>query len=1367
MGSVTALMMDVITEKSGHSVTPMAVSVCITPAAPSPLPIPYPVIAQAVEGITDAALRTKVTGSPVATVGSVLKTCHGNEPGTLKEVVSLNTAGPVFIIMGAPIVLCELGMMGITTSMCISNKAITVGANGTASGAGGGGGGGGGAGGGGGPAAGPGGPSGPSNGGGGGGGSNSGAGGSGSSAGGRSSGEAGPPGSSSGPPGQHQCQGGHPVDLVTGAVVDIATDLELPGIIPLAFTRQYASTGFRDRRSSLGAGWSHSFDQRVELVREGGHESFTFFASDGRRVYFEPIKVGERSFHRRERLTLVRDGEHDFRIEDLASRLTSTFRPLSPGGASYVHSTRDAYGNALEYGYEDGRLSAVRDTAGRVVVPRFRGQHLVRLEVQIGGVAEQWVDFEIDEQGLLVAVVNALGHADEYEYDGYGRLTAATTRAGARFQYAYDGDSGRCSRTWGPKGLYAIELEYDDEARQTRVYGEESRVIDWADLPGYARRESLLDGTMLEEVAYDADGYLIAKVNGAGEGEKAWYDHAGCEIRRVDALGGVFSVELDQRGFPQRRIEPDGNVTELAYNDHRALVRGKLPSGKELVFHYDDKGRLARVDDDGGVLRAYEYDAQHNVIAETDARGLRTTFAYDALGRAISQTDPIGRVTRVVRDRLGRPTEVRRPDGTTVQRAFDGTGRVTREIDPMGGVTDITWKGMGKVGKLIEPDGRSWSFDYTAQERIAKITNPLGESYSFVYDEAGNVVSTKTFDDRETKYSHDSAGRVVRVELADKSWRSYDYDREGNLLRDECSDGSVTELRRDARGRIVEATLSEKLADGAASKHVTLFERDRLGQILVERQGDRTLSLGYDLDGNTVERVLFEGSTTRWAFDRERNLTSVDHGGRSFGFERDAAGREVRRTDARGVFSVQHTFDALDRLVEQRVVGAGGADGVPDVIAERRYGRDRRGRVTRIDDALWSKTEYAYDRAGRLISASHDDHRQVFQYDPASSLVSALDKLAGAGGSKKWKLGAGNRLLETERFAFGYDKRGRRTSKRDKQTGLITDYVWDARDRLREVRLPDGRRVTMSYDAFGRRVRKEVHASDGQRPQVVELIWHHDQLCAELSRERGVRVFVHHPNGGAPLLHVEKGEVFHVVTDQVGKPRELIDGAGKVAWAARHDAWGRVVDERWDTQGEQNRGYRVRSPFRLLGQYEDEETGLGHTRYRAFDAEVGRWLSPDPLGVRGGMNLNGFDGAPTFEIDPLGLSTGGGNPHNHPPWTNPDGSIKWPPDRGFASVSDNTLQPGHQIDRYGGWNDEKGFHDKGTFVADSGTPYGQRALPAGTDQKPYKKYEVVKPLPVKTGPAAPWFGEPGGGTQHELPDSIDNLLASGHIKEVP
>ncbi len=119
---VKTVMMDAITEKSGHQMTPCAVSVCTTPAAPSPIPVPYPVTASAAEGSKDAPSRTKMGGAKIITVGACFKACHGNEPGTMKEVVSLNTGGPAFIVMGAPIVFVELGMCGITGSPGFLNK---------------------------------------------------------------------------------------------------------------------------------------------------------------------------------------------------------------------------------------------------------------------------------------------------------------------------------------------------------------------------------------------------------------------------------------------------------------------------------------------------------------------------------------------------------------------------------------------------------------------------------------------------------------------------------------------------------------------------------------------------------------------------------------------------------------------------------------------------------------------------------------------------------------------------------------------------------------------------------------------------------------------------------------------------------------------------------------------------------------------------------------------------------------------------------------------------------------------------------------------------------------------------------------------
>jgi RHS repeat-associated protein len=104
--------------------------------------------------------------------------------------------------------------------------------------------------------------------------------------------------------------------------------------------------------------------------------------------------------------------------------------------------------------------------------------------------------------------------------------------------------------------------------------------------------------------------------------------------------------------------------------------------------------------------------------------------------------------------------------------------------------------------------------------------------------------------------------------------------------------------------------------------------------------------------------------------------------------------------------------------------------------------------------------------------------------------------------------------------------------------------------------------------------------------------------------------------------------------------KELVDEDGRVAWAGSFSAWGTLLEERRDERARRV----VSSPFRLVGQYYDAETGLGCTRFRYFEAEVGRWISPDPIGLAGGLNVFAFDGSPGLDVDPLGLCKGGNPP---------------------------------------------------------------------------------------------------------------------------
>jgi RHS repeat-associated protein len=81
-----------------------------------------------------------------------------------------------------------------------------------------------------------------------------------------------------------------------------------------------------------------------------------------------------------------------------------------------------------------------------------------------------------------------------------------------------------------------------------------------------------------------------------------------------------------------------------------------------------------------------------------------------------------------------------------------------------------------------------------------------------------------------------------------------------------------------------------------------------------------------------------------------------------------------------------------------------------------------------------------------------------------------------------------------------------------------------------------------------------------------------------------------------------------IVTDYLGTPTQMYDTNGEKTWEAVLDIYGRV------------RTFAGRSlsdcPFRYQGQYQDEETGLYYNRFRYYDAEVGSYISQDPIGGR-------------------------------------------------------------------------------------------------------------------------------------------------------
>ncbi|MFJ1214043.1 RHS repeat-associated core domain-containing protein [Burkholderia pyrrocinia] len=113
--------------------------------------------------------------------------------------------------------------------------------------------------------------------------------------------------------------------------------------------------------------------------------------------------------------------------------------------------------------------------------------------------------------------------------------------------------------------------------------------------------------------------------------------------------------------------------------------------------------------------------------------------------------------------------------------------------------------------------------------------------------------------------------------------------------------------------------------------------------------------------------------------------------------------------------------------------------------------------------------------------------------------------------------------------------------------------------------------------------------------------------------------------------------------DHLGTPQELTDEQSEIAWSAEYRAWGAVKEVIRKTSDGR---VELRNPIRFQGQYHDHETGLHYNRHRYFDYGTGRYLSPDPLGLGGGINVYAYAGGnPVAYYDPLGLKKFG---RNHP-----------------------------------------------------------------------------------------------------------------------
>jgi RHS repeat-associated protein len=149
-----------------------------------------------------------------------------------------------------------------------------------------------------------------------------------------------------------------------------------------------------------------------------------------------------------------------------------------------------------------------------------------------------------------------------------------------------------------------------------------------------------------------------------------------------------------------------------------------------------------------------------------------------------------------------------------------------------------------------------------------------------------------------------------------------------------------------------------------------------------------------------------------------------------------------------------------------------------------------------------------------------------------------------------------------------------------------------------------------------------------------------------------------------PSIAIElRKKIYIPLYDLQGNIASLLDPQiRKVIESYLYSAYGEeeIIDEKGHTLSDSSLG----NPWRYRGKRVDKEVGLLYFGYRYYDPEIGRWITPDPLGNIDGPNLYAYaHNNPMKYVDFFGLSAKldencGCIKHDHPGWHHaPEGCV--------------------------------------------------------------------------------------------------------------
>lgn len=867
-------------------------------------------------------------------------------------------------------------------------------------------------------------------------------------------------------------------------------------------------------------------------------------------------------------------------------------------------------------------------------------------------------------------------YVQTYAYDYLGNKIASVDYYGNETRYHYD-EFGRVIQTLYPAVASTDgTLQHPCEKSQYDIFG---NLTSFEDAEGRRTNKTynlrgqpvdiLYPDGKTEKCTYDLNGNLIKSISKNGAYALYTYDYQSRLIKTEyyspqDELLSTSKAVYNAFHLIEE-TDAEGIKTQYKYDDAGRLSMTKKGSQKH-TYHYDNLGRLAATREYFGyasheyIVKANSYDLLNRVIEERieDAEGkiesfiqyvydsagrkietIRCTTAglstqkidYDILGNVIQETDALGHVTR----------HVYRYDHIN----FHGQNTpCTETTDPLGRICIVIKDALGRIESQILKNPLGQAIHYTKMKytlgghvisQTDVVTSSLGPSREtevlWEYDSCGRrtsqIEAAYTPEQKVTRYAYNDVGLQDRIFKPDGTLISTVFDFQNRPVEIYSSDGTIHYVYHyDSKGRMVnildrihqrltqkeyddnDLLISETLAHG----YTILYKYDRLGRILSKELPDGS-KITYRYRGNNLQEIHRKNTQGENIYHH----TYLDY---------DLSGRVLNQEMIVDGKFISHRYDLLGRCIEinspywQEKISEFDAYG--NILART------------FTDGLGEATcQYIYDTQNQLLYESGESHN-TYSYD---SHFNRLSKNA-----KVNTFNPLNQLLSDSSGNYTYDLNGRLISKTHHEG--ILQFEYDALDRLTAT-IQNHQKTLYFYDAFNRRLQKKVVATDEDSSVEIstsDAFYLYEGLdemgCLDDKGQlKALKIL------GQGICSQSPTAIAIEIDNNLYAPLHDINGNIR----ALVNAQSHLIEEtyRFSAFGEESlfnaEMQCVRdsiNPWRFSGKRVDPETGFVYFGHRYYDPIVGRWITPDPLGMDEGPNLYAYvSNNPIGHIDAYGL----------------------------------------------------------------------------------------------------------------------------------